>query len=114
MKFQKLFVFCFLLMSLVANAQKSSYNPEREKKHDLIHTKLKVDFNFSDKTMNGEAWIKAKPHFYSADKITLDANTMLIHNVSMDNRNLNYNYDEYEIVIDLPKTYKKDDSKTYK
>ena len=112
MKFQKIVVFCFLLMNLVSVAQKLSYKPEREKIHDLVHTKLKVDFNFSNKTMNGEAWITAKPHFYSADKITLDANAMIIHKVAMNDYSLPYNYDEYELIIDLPKTYQKDEEFT--
>ena len=34
-----------------------SYRPERDKVHDLVHTKLKVDFNFDKKELNGEAWI---------------------------------------------------------
>jgi aminopeptidase N len=99
-------------MNLVSVAQKLSYKPEREKIHDLVHTKLKVDFNFSNKTMNGEAWITAKPHFYSADKITLDANAMIIHKVAMNDYSLPYNYDEYELIIDLPKTYQKDEEFT--
>ncbi len=51
-----------------------------------MHTKLKVDFNFDNKTMNGEAWVTAKPHFYSTNKIALDAKAMLIHEVSMNNK----------------------------
>jgi len=107
MKFQKIVVFCFMLMSLITVAQTAVYQPEREKIHDLMHTKLKVDFNFDDKTMNGEAWITAKPHFYSTNKITLDAKAMLIHQVLMNGKKLEYFYDNLKLIIDLPKTYTK-------
>ena len=73
-----------MMMSLLTVSQSASYQPEKEKIHDLVHTKLKVDFNFKEKTMNGEAWLTAKPHFYSTNKITLDAKAMLIHQVLMD------------------------------
>ncbi|MFY9243131.1 MAG: M1 family metallopeptidase [Polaribacter sp.] len=113
MKFQKIVFVLFAFLSNVCFSQiTSSYKPEREKIHNLVHTKLKVDFNFSDKTMNGEAWITAKPHFYSTDKITLDANTMLIHEVSLNNRKLTYSYDDYDLLINLPKTYQKDEEFT--
>ena len=94
-----------MLIGFVSIAQNASYKPEKEKIHDLVHTKLKVDFNFEDKTMNGEAWVTAKPHFYSKNKITLDAKAMLIHEVSMDDKKLNYFYDNLKLSIDLPRTF---------
>ncbi len=112
MKFQRIVAFCFLLISYTNFAQSALYRAEREKIHDLIHTKLKVDFNFSDKTMNGEAWITAKPHFYATDKITLDAKSMLIHSITLNNSKLDYNYDDYDLIIDLPKTYQKNEEFT--
>ena len=112
MKFQKIVAFCFMLISLITAAQKTVYQPEREKIHDLMHTKLKVDFNFEEKTMNGEAWLTAKPHFYSTNKITLDAKAMLIHQVLMNNKKLDYYYDNLKLIIDLPKTYTRTDQFT--
>lgn len=105
MKYQKIVVVFFMLIGFVSIAQNASYKPENEKIHDLVHTKLKVDFNFEDKTMNGEAWLTAKPHFYSKNKITLDAKAMLIHEVSMDDKKLNYFYDNLKLSIDLPRTF---------
>tara|TARA_B100000809_G_scaffold60584_2_gene57165 strand:- start:1182 stop:3587 length:2406 start_codon:yes stop_codon:yes gene_type:complete len=101
-----------MLISLITAAQKTVYQPEREKIHDLMHTKLKVDFNFEEKTMNGEAWLTAKPHFYSTNKITLDAKAMLIHQVLMNNKKLEYFYDNLKLIIDLPKTYTRTDQFT--
>ena len=113
MKFKNTFLLLFLLIFVNTFAQISTvYRAERDKIHDLIHTKLKVDFNFANKTMNGEAWITAKPHFYSTDKITLDAKAMIIKEVIMNNSMLEYNYDDYQLEITLPKEYKKEEEFT--
>jgi aminopeptidase N len=94
-----------MMISLLTVSQSASYQPEKEKIHDLVHTKLKVDFNFKEKTMNGEAWLTAKPHFYSTNKITLDAKAMLIHQVLMDGKKLDYFYDNLKLIIDLPRVF---------
>jgi aminopeptidase N len=110
MKIQKSLLLFFLSCSLFAVAQNSKlYRSEKDKIHNLVHTKLKVDFNFAEKQLNGEAWITAKPHFYKTDKIVLDAKAMIIQEVAMNNRKLDYYYDDLEISIDLPKEYKKDE-----
>jgi len=102
-----------VLMSFLSAAQTKVYQSEKEKIHDLVHTKLNVDFNFGNKTMNGEAWITAKPHFYSINFITLDAKAMLIHQVSMNSIPLKYTYDDgLKLIINLPKTYKRDEEFT--
>ncbi|QMU64975.1 MAG: M1 family peptidase [Flavobacteriaceae bacterium] len=85
----------------------SIYRAEREKKIDLIHTKLKVDFNFTDKTVNGEEWVTATPHFYATDVFELDAKAMIIHTVKMNKTELVYRYDGFNLKIDLPKVYRK-------
>lgn len=110
MKIKKWLLYLFLAVTVICYSQNNSnYKPEKEKIHDLIHTKLKVDFNFENKTMNGEAWVTAKPHFYTTDKIILDAKSMFIESVSMDNQKLSYTYDDYDLIINLPKAYKKDE-----
>ncbi len=106
---KKYLLFLLLLTSFINFSQTyKTYKPEKDKIHNLVHTKLKVDFNFSEKTMNGEAWITAKPHFYATKKITLDAKSMLIHQVSLNNTKLEYNYDDFKLIIELPKEYQKD------
>jgi len=110
MKIQKFLFIFFFLFNLFAGAQNNKiYKPEKDKIHDLVHTKLKVDFNFAKKQLNGEAWITVKPHFYATNKITLDAKAMIIQQISLDNQTLEYNYNDYEIIIDLPKEYKKEE-----
>lgn len=93
-------------------AQTEEYRAENTKHNSLIHTKLKVDFNFEDSTMNGEAWITAKPHFYPQNKFELDAKAMKIYSVKMKNKPLTYTYNADKLIINLPKTYLKDEQFT--
>ena len=90
----------------------NTYRAEKDKIHNLIHTKLKVDFNFKEKQLNGEAWVTVKPHFYATNKISLDAKGMIIHQVSLNNNSLPYNYNNFKLLIDLPKKYTKDEEFT--
>ena len=90
----------------------SEYRAERDKVHNLVHTKLKVDFDFDKQTMNGEAWVTAKPHFYASDRLVLDAKAMVIHSITMDSKPLNFNYDDFQIIINLPKKYKRNEQFT--
>lgn len=113
MKLQKSLVIFFLIVSFVGSAQNSNdYQPEKDKIHNLVHTKLKVDFNFAEKQLNGEAWVTAKPHFYATNKITLDAKAMIINSVTLGDKKLDFNYDDFELIIDLDKEYKKDEEFT--
>nr|WP_298993238.1 M1 family metallopeptidase [uncultured Polaribacter sp.] len=108
MKLQHLVIIFFtLLCSSIFSQTPDNYKPEREKIFDLVHTKLKVDFNFSDKTMNGEAWVTLKPHYYDANKVVLDANTMIISEVKLNEKNLNFTYNDFDLEIVLPKKYTK-------
>lgn len=113
MKFPNiLFAFILFIQQLII-AQNPIYQAEREKTHNLVHTKLSVDFDFATKTMNGEAWITAKPHFYSTNSITLDAKAMLIHEVKMNQKPVSFSYDDnLKLTISLPKTYQKNEEFT--
>ena len=113
MKFLKtLFIFINLSFSLIYSQNKIDYIGEKDKVHVLEHTKLKVDFNFKKKELNGQAWITLKPYFYSTNKLSLDAKGMIIHQVSLNNKNLDFNYNNYNLLIDLPKEFKKKESYT--
>ncbi|WP_370407718.1 M1 family aminopeptidase [Tenacibaculum dicentrarchi] len=113
MKFQSAFILILLFCTLNLFSQSTAvYHPETAKIHDLIHTKLKVDFNFKEKQLNGEAWIRLKPHFYQTDKVILDAKAMLIDKITMNNQKLAYNYDDFKLIIDLPRTYKRNEEFT--
>jgi aminopeptidase N len=101
-----------LLFSVVLIAQEKEYRSEREKINNLVHTKLKVDFNFNESEMNGEAWITLTPHFYETNKVVLDAKAFKIHEVKINNSKAPYNYSDNELTIELNKTYKKGEEYT--
>ncbi len=96
-----------LLFSVVQHAQQKIYQAEEEKINNLVHTKLKVDFNFEKSQLNGEAWIVLTPHFYPTNKVVLDAKSFSIHEVKVNGTNADFNYTDDELTIELDKTYKK-------
>ena len=102
---------CSVLFSQIQDPS-SIYRKERDKINNLVHTKLKVNFNFEKKELNGEEWLTLEPHFYSTNKVVLDAKAMIIQTVSLDDKNLDYTYDGYQLTIELPKEYKKGESYT--
>ncbi|CAL2074854.1 M1 family metallopeptidase [Tenacibaculum sp. 190524A02b] len=113
MKFQKSITLLFLLILKLSFLQSQNvYRAEREKVHDLVHTKLKVAFNFKEKELNGEEWVTVKPHFYETNKLILDAKAMIFHKVTMKSQPLKYNYDGFKIIIDLPKAFKRNEEFT--
>ena len=115
MKFLKILILLFVLTqaSLVAQQDPLSiYRAEKERKNNLVHTKLKVSFNFQNKELNGEEWVTLSPHFYPTSKVVLDAKAMLIHTVEMNGKKLAYHYDNFEIIIELPREYKKGEEYT--
>ena len=101
-----------VLFSVFINAQEKEYRGEREKINNLVHTKLKVDFNFKESQMNGEAWVTLTPHFYATNKVVLDAKAFKIHEIKINNKIAPYNYSEDQITIELDKTYKKGEEYT--
>lgn len=89
---------------------KKIYRATPEKVNDLVHTKLDVRFDYDKAWMYGKEWLTAKPHFYPASTLTLDAKGMEIKEVAVmkgaSKSPLKYNYDGYQLVISLDKTYK--------
>ncbi|MCF6365623.1 MAG: M1 family metallopeptidase [Bacteroidales bacterium] len=84
--------------------------------NDLIHTKLKLSFNYKTKQISGNAEITLKPHYYKTDTLTLDAQQFDIHNISIEKNNeykeLDYKYNNSKIYIQLDKTYNKNEKYT--
>ncbi|MFA5297017.1 MAG: M1 family metallopeptidase, partial [Lutibacter sp.] len=109
---KKILIALILLFSIILNAQDKIYQGEREKINDLVHTKLKVDFNFEKSQLNGEAWVTLTPHFYAVNKVALDAKSFSIHEVKVNNVKASYNYSDDELTIELGKTYKKGEEYT--
>ena len=113
MKFQKeVIIFIVLLVSNTFIQAQNEYRGEKEKKHELLHTKLKVNFNFKEKELNGEEWVTMKPYFYETNKVVLDAKAMLIHKITLKGKSLNFNYDDMKLIVDLPRIYKRNEEFT--
>jgi len=89
-------------------AMRKHYNPSEKRVNDLLHTKLKVNFDWENQQLNGEAFLTLKPYFYATDSLTLDAKAMDIHSVrESDGKSmeLKYTYDGQFLRIKLPKEY---------
>ena len=93
-------------------AERAVYHPSETILTDLIHTKLQVSFDWPKSRMNGLATITAKPHFYAADNLILDAKGMEINSVSIGSKLLNYTYENDMLDIDLGKTFTRDEKYT--
>jgi aminopeptidase N len=115
MKFLKILIFLFFFTFSFVEAQQDPmliYRAEREKINNLVHTKLKVSLDFQQKQLQGEEWVTLTPHFYPTNKVTLDAKAMLIHSIELNGKKLDFNYDNFQIIIELPREYKKGEEYT--
>lgn len=93
------------------------YNPERTRKHDLLHTKLEVSFDFAKRYLNGTATLTLKPYFYPQSTLDLDAKGFDIKSVKLvkgtTKISLNYEYeDKRTLSIALNKLYNADEQFT--
>lgn len=83
----------------------TAYRASKTKAFDLVHTKLSVRPVFKEKQLYGTAEITLKPHFYSTDKLELDAKWMAINTVELKTsegyRKLTFSYDTLSLKIDL-------------
>lgn len=80
----------------------------------LLHTRLKVDFDWENRRLNGEATLRFTPHFYNQDKLVLDAKAFDIIEVKLLENdvktNLDYAYDSLELTISFDRTYSRNDT----
>lgn len=66
---------------------KYAYFPSRERRFDLIHTRLEVSFDWEKEEMPGLATLTLSPYFYSQKELELDAQAMLVNRVSLLKKN---------------------------
>lgn len=99
------------------------YRPSRTLKHDLIHTRLDVQFDWLRQQVHGTAVISLKSHFYPQNTVELDAKGFEIKSISQlksvpnfgdvslkelesqINKKLEYTYDKRKLTIKLDKNY---------
>ncbi|QCR23477.1 M1 family aminopeptidase [Pontibacter sp. SGAir0037] len=96
--------------------KKHSFNPSRTRKHDLLHTKLRVSFDWEKQYLKGIAELTLKPYFYPQNTLVLDAKGFDIHSVGLmkgyDATPLKYTYNGLKLSIDLGKKYTRDEKYT--
>lgn len=85
------------------------YKGSRERKFDLLHTSLDLQFNYDSQVVLGKALLTLKPYFYDQDELELDAKDFEIHDVWLregkETRPLALRYDQREATIFLPEVY---------
>lgn len=91
-----------------------TYNPSHERKHDLLHTKLEVSFNWEEEQVIGKATLKLKPYFYATDQLVLDAKNFKINSITYEGKSepLKYENDGAQLTIDLGRTLTRNDEYT--
>jgi len=85
------------------------YQPERTRRHDLLHTRLDVRFDWARQYLLGTATLTLKPYFYTQDSLHLDAKGFDIQRIELieagKKTKLLYTYDQKTIGMKLPKPY---------
>ncbi len=94
----------------------AAYQPSYTIINDLVHTQLKVSFDWKKMHLFGKAYITLKPHFYETDSLRLDAKGFDIHQVELvktgGNLPLKYSYDSSSLYISLDKKYRREEQYT--
>lgn len=104
--------------------QAGPYRPSRTLKNDIIHTNLDVKFDWSKQQVIGSAVISFKPYHYAQNELVLDAKAFQIDGVYLVNKteeginprtvpngnNLQFNYDQRKLTIQLNKSYTRKDT----
>jgi aminopeptidase N len=96
-------------------AEKYDYHASKTKSFNLLHTKLKVNFDWENQYMNGKAELTLMPYFYETSKIDIDAKAMDIKSVSFidafgKSQALKFEYDTLQIHITLPRVLTRTDT----
>ncbi len=93
----------------VSAPAKPVYNGSEARINDLIHTKLKVSFDWANRHLNGEAWLDVQPHFYPTQTVEIDMKGFDIHELKMvkngAKEKVEYDYDNLVATIKLGKEY---------
>ncbi|WP_345242953.1 M1 family metallopeptidase [Nibrella saemangeumensis] len=109
--------------------RKGPYNASRTLKHDLLHTRLNLRFDWNRQHVLGKATLRVKPYFYPQNTLEIDAKGFDIKSVhlidtlvSADARQrqpatqyvfdkLNYTYTDRRVLrVTLPRTYTRKDT----
>ncbi len=86
------------------------YRNSATRKHDLIHTKLDIKFDWAKQHVLGEAELTLKPMFYATDKLELDAKVFDIHSIKVNYKEMEYDYDQSKLTITLDREYTREEA----
>jgi aminopeptidase N len=107
---------CITSFHLMAQTTEEQFPPlERVpiKEFHMINLSLNFCFNIDKKELFGEATEKIVPLHENYQQIHLDAGNMQIESVTMNGKNMKYNYDDKELTINLEHKYNLTDTLTY-
>ena len=101
-------------IEITYNPLSKSYRASKERKTDLIHTKLEVRFDWEKSQLYGIATLSLRPYFYPSNKLILDAKGFDINSIKMIKGDslihLGYYYDSLTLDILLDQTYTRIDT----
>ena len=86
------------------------YRASYTKVTDLVHTKLKVSFNWEKQYLYGVANLTLKPYFYPQNTVVLDAKGFDIDYVKLKGSDLKFDYDSLKLTVYLGKEYTREQS----
>ncbi|WP_158267509.1 M1 family metallopeptidase [Adhaeribacter arboris] len=90
-------------------SKKGHYNPTATRLSDLIHTHLRLRFDWTKQQAIGEAILTLKPFFYPQNAVILDAKGFTIQSIKLITgsveKNLTYTYNDLKLTVKLDKTY---------
>jgi aminopeptidase N len=91
-----------------------TYRASHTRTHDLLHTSLRLRFNWEKEQVIGQAELKLAPYFYPSSTLVLDAKGFEFSKIRMvgASKDLDYDYDGQQLMIDLGKTYQKGEEYT--
>lgn len=84
----------------------SMYRGSRERKFDLLHTSLDLQFDYENQWVIGEAMLRLKPYFFDQEVLELDAKDFEVHEAWLqqeeERRPLGLRYNGQVVTIYLP------------
>ncbi|MCB9290372.1 MAG: alanyl aminopeptidase [Lewinellaceae bacterium] len=87
------------------------YHASHQRKSDLLHTRLGLEFDWEKEQVLGKATLRLKPYFYPTETVTLDAKNFTFNQVSFEGQTtpLKYEYDGEKLTVHLGRTFTKDE-----
>lgn len=91
----------------VSQFDPANYRSSETQRHDLLHTRLELEFNWEKEEVAGKATLRLKPFFYPASELVLDAKGFTFNRVSLAGQKdtLPYSYDGTKLIISLGREY---------